>query len=362
MIRSPRSPNRGSDPAPPPRAGGVANAVEGPRPGGGPSRFPARARCRPVRRMTAISSPGAAASAADNARGAVFMTAALAAFAVNDTFTKAVSDALPLFEILLWRGVMVSGALIALTLARGTLRLAMGTQDWFWTGVRTAAEIGTAWFFLNALFAMPIANATAILQTVPLTVTLAGALFLGETVGWRRWAAIGAGFAGVLMIARPGPDGFDAHALQAMAAVLCVTLRDIATRRLSSAVPTGTVAVVSAVGVTIYAAAMTAGTPMTPVAPLAAAQVAGAAAFIMAAYILSVSAVRVGDVSFVAPFRYTGILAAIVLGALALGERPDALALAGAAVVAGAGLYTFRRERAAKAPGRAVDTAGAPPV
>ena len=294
--------------------------------------------------MTATATP--AGPAADNARGAAFMTASLTAFAVNDAFTKAVSDTLPLFEILLWRGLMVSAALLVFTWARGTLRLSITPRDWFWTGMRTAAEIGTAWFFLNALFNMPIANATAILQTVPLTVTLAGALFLGEAVGWRRWAAIAAGFAGVLMIARPGPEGFDVHALQAMAAVLCVTLRDLATRKLSRAVPTETVAVVAAVGVTAYAAVMVAaGAPMVPLTVPAAAQVAGAAAFIMAAYILSVAAVRIGDVSFVAPFRYTGILAALILGVLAFGEWPDPMALAGAGVVAGAGLYTFHRDR-----------------
>ena len=292
---------------------------------------------------------GPTTEAAENARGAALMTASLTAFALNDTFTKAVSDALPLFEILLWRGVLVSVALVLFTWARGTLRLAMGARDWFWTAVRTAAEIGTAYFFLNALFNMPIANATAILQTVPLTVTLAGALFLGEAVGWRRWAAIGVGFAGVLMIARPGPSGFDLHALQAMAAVLCVTLRDVATRQLSASVPTATIAVTAAVGVTAYAAAMCLGQPLTPLAPLAWAQVAGAAAFIMAAYVLSVGAVRVGDISFVAPFRYTGILAAIVLGAVVLGEWPDALALAGAGVVTASGVYTFHRERRVEA-------------
>ena len=296
--------------------------------------------------MTASASSSGAA--ADNARGAAFMTASLTAFAVNDAFTKAVSDALPLFEILLWRGLMVSAALLAFTWARGTLRLAMAPGDWFWTGVRTAAEVGTAWFFLNALFNMPIANATAILQTVPLTVTLAGALFLGEAVGWRRWAAIAAGMVGVLMIARPGPEGFDVHALQAMAAVLCVTLRDVATRKLSRAVRTETVAVLAAAGVTAYAAVMVAaGGPMTPLSAAAATQVAGAAAFIMAAYILSVAAVRIGEVSFVAPFRYTGILAALLLGVVAFGEWPDPLALAGAGVVAGAGLYTFHRDRRA---------------
>lgn len=300
--------------------------------------------------MRASTNPaGASPNGVANAHGAALMTGALAAFAVNDAFTKAVSGALPLFEILLWRGLLVSAALIVFTWARGTLRLRLSARDWFWTGIRTAAEIGTAWFFLNALFAMPIANATAILQTVPLAVTVAGALFLGEAVGWRRWAAIGAGFAGVLMIARPGPDGFDVHALNAMAAVLCVTLRDVATRKLTPAVHTETVAVVAAIGVTAYAAAMTAGTPMTPVGPLAAMQVAGAAAFIMAAYVMSVAAVRVGDVSFVAPFRYTGIVAALILGAAVFGERPDAWALAGAAVVAGAGLYTFHRERRADA-------------
>ena len=84
---------------------------------------------------------------------------------------------------------------------------------------------------------MPIANASAILQSVPLAVTLAAALFFGEPVGWRRYLAIAIGFAGVLVIVRPGSDGFTVYALWALAAIVFIVARDLATRRLTPDAP-----------------------------------------------------------------------------------------------------------------------------
>src|SRR3546814_15611114 len=84
---------------------------------------------------------------------------------------------------------------------------------------------------------MPLANATAIIQVIPLALTLAAALLFGEQVGWRRYSAIAVGFAGVMVIVRPGAEGFDAYALWAVAAVGFMVLRDLPTRRFSTAIP-----------------------------------------------------------------------------------------------------------------------------
>src|SRR6056297_1584889 len=143
-------------------------------------------------------------SPSDNLRGGMLMTVSMAAFTANDTFIKAVSAELPLFQTLFLRGIATTLMMAALARALGMWRLDIPKRDRTRLLLRTATEIGAAYFFLTALFNMPLANATAILQALPLTITLAAALFLREPVGWRRLAAIVLGFAGVMLIVRPG--------------------------------------------------------------------------------------------------------------------------------------------------------------
>lgn len=301
--------------------------------------------------MTATNpSPRLSHSAADNLAGAALMSGSMACFTFNDTLMKALGETVPFFQALFVRGCLTSLALLGLAYALGSLRLRLPRRDWGWVGLRTLSEMGAAYFFISALFHIPIANATAVLQALPLTVTLAGALFLGEAVGWRRWVAILVGFAGVLLIVRPGPEGFDPYAIYALIAVFCVTARDVATRRLSAQVPSMTVACIGAVGVTLFAAL---GASQIEWAPMQAREwslLAGTVLFITAAYLLSVMVMRVGEIAVVTPFRYTGLLWALLLGLVVFGEWPDTLTLLGVAIVAGAGLFTlFREARLARA-------------
>lgn len=281
----------------------------------------------------------------DNARGALLMMGAMAAFTINDAFMKALSDDLPLFQALLLRGAATTIFLFALARGTGGLRLDLTAADWRLVGLRTLGEIGAAWFFITALFNMPIANVTAILQALPLTVTLAGALFLREPVGWRRLTAIVVGFLGVLLIVRPGPDGFNLYALYALASVACVTLRDLATRRIPRGVPSLTVALAASAGVTLFGAAGCLTGAWAPVTPAAAMQLSGAIVFVILGYICSVMVMRAGDIGFIAPFRYTSLLWALVLGLAVFGHWPDPLTLLGTGIVAGTGLFTLYRER-----------------
>ena len=182
--------------------------------------------------------------------------------------------------------------------------------------LRTLAEaVGTV-FFLTALFSIPIANLSAILQALPLTVTLAAAVFLGEPVGWRRIVAILIGFVGVAIIIRPEADGFSIYALYGVAAVIAVTFRDLAARKLSSAIPSSRVALSSAIGVTIMAGAGSYLQHETWVTPNVreCLLLLGAAACLMVGYIAAVAGMRLGEIGFVAPFRYTSLLVALFLG------------------------------------------------
>lgn len=281
----------------------------------------------------------------DNSRAALLMMAGQAAFVVNDACMKALSDELPLFQAIFLRGVATSLCLILLARAMGALRLDLSRRDWTFVGLRTVGEIAAAYLFISALFNMPLANATAILQALPLALTLAGAVFLRERVGWRRLLAILVGFLGVMLIIRPGPDGFNVYSFYALASVGCVTLRDLSTRQLSRDVPSLTVAVAAAVAVTVFAGVGSIWDEWRPVSQTAVLQLSGAVVFVFLGYLMSVMVMRAGDLGFVAPFRYTAMVWALILGYTVFGDWPDPLTFLGAAVVAATGIFTLYRER-----------------
>lgn len=283
-------------------------------------------------------------SAADNLTGAAFMSGSMACFTFNDGLMKALGATVPFFQAVYVRGCLTTVAILILAMALGSFRLSMGPRDRGWVALRTLAEMGAAYFFISALFHIPIANATAVLQALPLTVTLAGALFLKERVGWRRMTAILVGLFGVMLIVRPGPEGFDLYAIYALIAVLCVTLRDIATRQLSKAVPSMTVACIGSLGVTVFAGLGATQIDWAPMGGREWALLGGSVVFITGAYLLSVMVMRVGEIAAVTPFRYTGLIWALLVGVVFFGEWPDPITLLGVAIVMATGLFTLLRE------------------
>lgn len=280
----------------------------------------------------------------ENLRGAMFMMASMAAFTANDACIKWLAADLPTFQVVLIRSGLATALLVLLAYATGALRRPVPRRDRVPVALRTAAEVAAFLPFILALTRMPLADLTAILQIMPLTITAVGALFLGERVGPRRWAAIGVGLAGVLLIIRPGTAAFSPWSLAALLTVAIITLREIVTRRLSPEVPSLTVAALTAAGVTALGAVLSLREPYAPVDAAQAAVLALAAASILGAYLFSVLAMRSGEVAVVTPFRYTAILWGLLLGALVFGERPGAWTLIGATLVAGSGLYTLLRE------------------
>ncbi len=282
-----------------------------------------------------------------NMKGALLMTASMTSFTVNDMFVKLLGEHLPFFQLLLLRSIGATALMFLLVHRTGTLIWPGNAKDRWLVLIRGLAEMAAAYFFLTALIHMPIANVTAILQALPLTVALGAVLFLGEDIGWRRFLAIGIGFVGVFLIVRPGSDVFSVYSIYALLAVVAVTIRDLAVRRLSPDIPSLTVAFAGAFLILLFAAAGAVGTDWVSLRPMDWLWLAGSIVMIIGAYLFSVSAMRVGDIGFVSPFRYTGLLAALVIGALVFREWPDTLTLVGAAIVVATGLFTLWRERMA---------------
>jgi len=281
----------------------------------------------------------------DNMRGALLMVVAMTAFTLNDALLKLLSGQVPLFQVIAVRGLLTSAMIGVLAWRMGALRFDIPRRDRLLIALRCLAEAAAAYFFLTALFNMEIANVTAILQALPLAVTLGSALVFGEQVGWRRMTAILVGFCGVLLIVRPGLEGFTVYSLYGLATVFCAMVRDLVTRRLSTAIPSLTVTFFTAVSVTALGVVLGLGTDWAPLGPREAGLIAGASVLIIGAYLTIIMAMRAGDISFVAPFRYTGLVVAIIAGVALFGDWPDLLTWVGSAIVVGSGLFAFWRER-----------------
>ncbi|UYV36389.1 DMT family transporter [Rhodobacteraceae bacterium D3-12] len=280
----------------------------------------------------------------DNLKGAGLMMASMLSFTLNDTAIKLLAGQVPLNQVLFLRGLLTTALIYAVIHLRGPLNWRIPRRDGWLVALRVFAEIGAAYFFLTALFNMPIANVTAILQSLPLTVTLAAALFLREPVGWRRFGAIFIGFLGVLLIVRPGAEDFTVFSLYALVAVGFVTLRDLSTRKLSTQTPSMLVTLLSSGGVMVFFGLSSVNTEWVALDIRAALLIGISSVMIIGGYLFSVMVMRMGEISFVSPFRYTGLVWALILGFVVFNDWPDQLTLAGAAIVVATGLYTLYRD------------------
>ncbi len=280
----------------------------------------------------------------DNTRGALLMMASMAGFTLNDTFTKALSDQVPLFQLIFLRGIVTTLALGIMAWYVGALHLRIPRKDRTLITLRMLAEIGSAYFFLTALYNMPLANVSAIMQSLPLVVTLAAAMFFGEPLGWRRMTAILVGLCGVLLIVRPGTDGFTIFSVYALIAVGFVTLRDLLTRRVSGATHSMMVTFTTSLGLMLAFGMASLTVDWVPMDLYRTTMTLGASVMVIFGYVFSVMVMRVGQISFVAPFRYTGLIWALMLGWLVFGDWPAPLTLVGTGIVVGSGVFTLYRE------------------
>lgn len=281
----------------------------------------------------------------NNLNGILFVIVSMAAFTMEDMFIKQLSGEIPVGQILVLLGLGSGAVFAAVALYRGDNIFAPAA----WRGVvilRTIAEGLAAMAFSTALSLVDISTVAAVFQSLPLVITMGAALFLGEQVGWRRWSAIAVGFVGVLMIVRPGFEGFDPSVFLVLFAVLMVAARDLLTRLVASTVSSAVVSFQAFASMVVAGGVLLAltGAEATAVDRAQSLMLLGGILFGVVGYYAIVLATRIGDASAITPFRYTRLLFSILVGMLVFGERPDGVTLGGAALIIASGLYTFARE------------------
>jgi drug/metabolite transporter (DMT)-like permease len=278
----------------------------------------------------------------DNQRGALYMTASMAGFAVEDVFVKAAAKALPLGQVLLTLGLcgMLVFAAMAWRQGEALVPPAFLSRPML---IRSGFEITGRLFYGLAITLTALSTTSAILQATPLVLVAGAALVFGERVGWQRWLAVLAGFLGVLIILRPGAE-FSALSLLAVVGLLGFAGRDLATR----AAPKGLsnrqlgalgFAMFALAGVILLAITGGARLPDLPTVGL----LAGGAVFGVLGYHALTYAMRTGEVGAVTPFRYTRLVFALILAMALFGERPDLATWIGAGLIVASGLFALTR-------------------
>ena len=277
------------------------------------------------------------------------MSLGMASFLANDGLVKYLSQSLPAAQLICIRGLFatvlmlfiarhmgllhpnpLSGAAPLRQLVRGPVLL------------RSVIDALATMAYLGALFHMPIGNATAINSASPLFLTLYAALVWREPVGPVRWLLIIGGFAGVMLIVQPQASGFNAWALVCLLATMLHAARDVLTRVIPPAVPSVMVTLSTAATVTLLAGAVSLFEGWQAVTATQLALLATAGVFLSGGYYFVILGMREGEMSVISPFRYTSLLYALVLGWAVWGDVPNAMALAGIALLVGAGVWMVR--------------------
>jgi drug/metabolite transporter (DMT)-like permease len=280
----------------------------------------------------------------DNLTGILLMTLSMALFAIEDSFIKLAATSLPVWEILLFMGIggiAVFSALLILRRERFFPPEAFSKPILY----RMTGEIIGRVFYSLALALASMSVVATVLQATPLAVTLGAALVFKETVGPRRWAAVIIGFFGVLLIIRPGLDGFEPAALLSIVGLVGLSVRDLATRAAPRSLSNYQLGLYGFVALIPTAMVMQLFSSPWVTPDLATwLYLLGISSFGVGAYYLVTAAMRVGEVSAVTPFRYTRILFALTVSVVVFSESIDSLTLVGSGIVIASGLYTIWRE------------------
>jgi len=282
------------------------------------------------------------------------MLASVFILTLSDVLTKWLTAGYPPGQLICLRSLAVLALVLALSAPRRR-----------WTGlrirnpgahlVRGVFACAGSFLFVMGIAHVPLANAMSIGFAGPLLITAMAASMLGEQVGWRRWCAVATGFAGVLIILRPGAEGFHWAALVLLAGTVFGSLRDIVTRRISATESSSSLLLTTSACMTAFGLLSAVhGWNMPSLRDGALLLLSGV--LIGSGHFLQIEAFRHAEAGTVVPFRYTALLWAAVLGWLVFGDVPAPSTLAGAALVVASGLFILHRERkrrgAPRAPSR----------
>ena len=283
------------------------------------------------------------------ARGVAFARIAILIFSTQDATSKLLVQSVSPFQMTMMRFWAFGAFSLVLALRKGSLREALRTA-WPVTQIlRGALLIADIWMFVLALRTVPLAEVQAITMVYPLLVTLFAIPLLGEKVGVFRLTAVAVGFAGALVIVRPGGVPLDWGVAFAVGSGACYGLYIVLTRKVSatdspstSMVYVGLVGLVisSAVGVFFWEPLA-----LTPALLIGYIMITG-----VAAHGLMIVALSLAPASVLQPFNYTTLPWAILLSYVIFHQLIDPISLLGAAIIVGAGLVVMARERIKKVP------------
>jgi drug/metabolite transporter (DMT)-like permease len=286
-------------------------------------------------------------SLSPNARGILATCLAMFGFISTDSCIKLASEELPVSQMIALRGIAILAILTALAFATGAHKKLPTFKDKA-VGLRAFGECMATLLYYNAIIAIPIANANAVLQTIPLVIVAVAALVFKEQVGWRRWLVIIVGFSGVLLVIQPGGDGFQVASLWAVAAVAFYAVRDMSTRYIRKDLPAVSINLVTSASVMMLGFIMAFFQDWVMPSAQSLALLGLAACFLTLGYLAVTVAMRSGDVSVTSPFRYSIVLWALAIDALVFGNLPDALTVLGLTIIVASGIYMIVRERQVK--------------
>ena len=298
-----------------------------------------------------VPAPGASPSASELApapatatgRGIACVLGAWLLFACMDAGSKQLAESYSIVQIL-WLRFASLLAIAAWLAARRGGSAALRTRHFWLQGARSLLLVVEIGLFILTITMLPLANAHAIIAITPLLVTALSVPLLGERVGIRRWSAIGVALIGVLIILRPGLGVMHPAALLALLCALMFALYQILTRIVSRGdSPLTTLfytAVVGTIGLSLLGPFYW--TTPDPRGWALFALIAGLGA---GGHFLLIKALQLAPASLLQPFSYTTLVWATLVGFVVFGTLPDLMTVAGAAVIAASGIYSFARER-----------------
>jgi drug/metabolite transporter (DMT)-like permease len=262
---------------------------------------------------------------------------------VQDAMVKWIAQSYPVGQVMTLRGVFVIAIVVLWAMARRRTSQ-LRVSNWKLQLTRGTLMAISTFLFVTGLTLMPIADAIAIAFAGPVIATALAALLLGETIRWRRWTAIAIGFTGVVVMLRPTPDLIRVVAVVPLLAALVGAFRDIVTRKMGTGGESTLAIMLVSTSVVTFAGLFTIPFGWVPV------DIADTGLFIASALLvgfaqaLMIEALRLGEVGLVAPFKYTSLVWAVLLGLLVWGDLPDAWTWVGSTLVVGSGIYIWHRE------------------
>lgn len=280
------------------------------------------------------------------------MVIAMAFFAANDAFVKLAAKTLDAGQIMLLSGLGALAVFLVM-LRRDNTPFFSKIALYPAVVLRTLGETMGALGIVTALALLPLATVSTVTQAQPLLMTMAGALILKEAVGWHRWMAVAIGFVGVIIVLQPGTVSFDPATLWLVLALVGLTLRDVYTRLLPDEVTTAFVSAWVSLSIAVFGGVVMLVTGgWQPVSPIAWFWILMISLTVALAFIFVTAALRVGEMSAVAPFRYSRVLFAFTIAIIFFQERPTWTTWLGMVLIVGSGLYAFWRERRKKSAAR----------